>query len=81
LSLKGKRMDLTKYQDSVFPFSLTIKKEITISPNAIGDIKTKFHEEYIREWIKKLHIPFEFYDIWAIRENCIKALSGGEYSR
>jgi hypothetical protein len=78
LSKGEEKIDITKYHEQVKPFSLTISKEMIISPNQIGDVKLQFHQDYIMGWIKTLRRPYSFHEVWRIREACIKALSSEE---
>ncbi|HYG17235.1 MAG TPA: hypothetical protein VEC12_15870 [Bacteroidia bacterium] len=44
-------------------------------PGDIGDKKVEFHKEFIAAWIKSENIQYSPGELWAIREECIAALS------
>ncbi|PYZ96504.1 hypothetical protein CR205_12360 [Alteribacter lacisalsi] len=70
-----------KYDGSRFDFTrpgakaegiLTEKK---ISPAGIGEAKITFHRRFIEDWIEKKKLTMQPEKLWAIREECIQALS------
>ena len=51
--------------------------EIDIEPQQIGRFKTKYHQNFIKNWlqIEKLHNRWTAEEIWKIREECIHEMS------
>ena len=51
--------------------------EIDIEPQQIGRFKTKYHQNFIKNWlqIEKLHKRWTPEEIWKIREECIHEMS------
>ena len=73
LRINSEIIDITGLKESPEPFHKSLKTEVEIQPDQIGEFKIQFHKQFISEWvISKSHSPKE---IWAIREECIRALS------
>ena len=75
-----------KYQDSVLDFTKISEKpleflpdlleEQEICPDQIADYKVNYHKQFLSNWL--LENPRQAFtpdEMWAIRENCIRALS------
>jgi len=51
-------------------------EELIISAQQIADFKVKYHQMYMKSWLElNNHIPYQFEELWAIREECIQALA------
>lgn len=75
LSYEGIRYDYTNPTSSPKDFEDKLITEQTITPNQITDYKVQFHKEVLQKWIDEEHLPYSLTQIWAIREECIAALS------
>ncbi|WP_290700345.1 hypothetical protein [Lacinutrix sp.] len=68
-------VDITRNTISGESFENTLLKEVEIIPNAIGDFKIQLHQNYLKQWILKEELNYNFESIWSIREQCITAIS------
>ncbi|WP_442267428.1 hypothetical protein ACSIGC_07065 [Tenacibaculum sp. ZS6-P6] len=75
LSIQEKRFDFTSSSSSITRIENDILSEIEITPNQVAEYKVQFHKEYMKNWVKKNNIPFDFETVWKIREQCIYNLS------
>ena len=67
-------IDVTKA--TPIPFIDDLLDEIEIAPDEITDYKISYHKTFFEEWLmKNSNIPYSIAELWAIREECIKALS------
>jgi len=75
LRYENKIFDFTKFPSP--PFASLCTFERVIMPDQIGEHKESLHKEYLTNWIIEKDITaYSFEQIWQIRENCIRALSG-----
>ncbi|MBD1371082.1 hypothetical protein IC620_01750 [Hazenella sp. IB182357] len=75
LQYEGSRYDFTRrIQPEVNPLDMIID-EWKIGPDQIGSYKIDQHQKYLQKWLAKQHEPFDFKELWKIRELCIQALS------
>src|SRR5690606_23950516 len=74
LKIKNNIIDLTRNTISSISFSSSLLSEEEITPIKIGSYKVKKHQAYLKEWIMTEAIPYNFNDIWNIREACIANL-------
>lgn len=76
LQMNGKRMDVTSSHSEFSKIEKDILLEKEILPEQVADFKVDFHRNYLKNWIAENNIPYSFDEIWAMREACIKNLSG-----
>ena len=71
LEYRGARIDLTHYNldpgEQITEFFI----EKQIAPDDIGEMKQKFHKDFLRQHYGKDRLN----NIWHVREKCISALS------
>ena len=77
LSVAGERIDVTSRHSDIRNVLPDILEEQEIIPSQVGDCKVLYHQSFLKEWIQKEKIPYQFDEIWSIREKCIAALSFG----
>lgn len=71
----SKLMDLTMNTSESINFLDDILEEIEISPNQINTFKVQYHKDFLKEWLSQHpHIQYSLEELWAIREDCIRAL-------
>ena len=75
LKYAGQRIDITAADANFERIQADLLEEQTIQPLQIGSYKVNYHQQYLKDWIKKEEIPLTFEQVWAIREACIKNLS------
>lgn len=75
LSYEGTRYDYTNPTSSPKDFEDSLITEQTITPKQITNYKVQFHKEVLQKWIEEENLPYSLAEIWAIREECIAALS------
>lgn len=75
LSVNGIYEDYTSRNADFKKIKNDILLEQEIEPNQVIEFKVDYHKTFIKSWIKNENIPFNFEDIWAIREDCIANLS------
>ena len=74
LKYYGQIYDYTKSPS--FDFEDDLIEEVEIAPEEITEYKIIYHRTYIEEWLSaNKQIPYSLSELWAIREECIKALS------
>ncbi|TFB14233.1 hypothetical protein E3U55_13705 [Filobacillus milosensis] len=71
-----------KYQGYIYDYTsletnnqLEFITEKQISSDQIGDIKLKFHKDFLKQWVKDNQMNISFSKLWEIREECIQHLS------
>ena len=73
-----------KYKDDIFDFTTintsnafyeSVLYEEMIEAKQVGDYKVSLHHQFLKSWIEENDIPYSFEELWAIREECILALS------
>jgi hypothetical protein len=76
LKHNGHILDYTKANAKAADFADDLLEEIEILPEQITDFKVACHKNYIAAWLSSnRQITFTPAEVWAIREQCIKALS------
>ncbi|MBX9578495.1 MAG: hypothetical protein K2W97_08500 [Chthoniobacterales bacterium] len=80
LGYQGQRIDVTFPPKATYRVASDFLKEWTITPQEIGDIKIKLHQEEMKLWIAERKISYTFEEMWKIREECIDALSSKKQS-
>jgi hypothetical protein len=76
LKMGSKIIDATKrsFVNTLFVHDLLVEEEIT--PSQIGNYKSNKHKEYLKDWLQENpHIAYHPQELWAIREECIAAIS------
>lgn len=68
-------IDITGLENSAHNFYDNLLKEVYILPDQVGTYKKLMHQAFIKEWITKESIPYNFNTIWSIREQCILSLT------
>jgi hypothetical protein len=71
LSYEDKHVDLTRFGLQAEEPISTFFVEKDIQPNDVGEVKRKFHKQYILEQ----YGPERADELWAVRERCIGSLS------
>lgn len=74
LDYDNNRFDFTRISVTSEPIQEFLVEKI-INPEDIGEHKTNFHKEFLKQWIEKEKLSCDFEHLWKIREDCIKALS------
>ena len=72
LKIGDKRVDITTESSSFTKIEKSLIKEIEIQPNQVSEFKVNYHKNYLKDWISENNISYNFNELWAIRENCIK---------
>ena len=75
LKINDQRIDLTTKNSDFKKIESDIIEEIEIQPSQVGEFKINYHKNYIRNWLTKADIDFDFDQIWKIREQCIRNLT------
>ncbi len=75
LKYRDKRIDVTAIGASFERIAQDLLEEQAIEPSQIGAYKVAYHQQYLKDWIIREHIPLDFESIWSIREQCIANLS------
>lgn len=52
-----------------------IIQEKEIEPEQVASFKVDYHKEFIKDWLNKANLAFDFDQIWRIREKCILNLT------
>lgn len=75
LKIDGERLDFTSPNSDFNKIKNDILLEKEIQPQQVVEFKVAFHKNYLQDWIKTEKVPFNFNEIWNIREQCIANLS------
>jgi len=75
LKIENKRYDFTSTNANFEKIEHDILKEIDIIPSQVVTFKVEYHKQFLQQWILTTQSAFDFDQIWAIRELCIKQLS------
>lgn len=75
LKVNNTIIDVTRSTKSQSTFEKHLLIEQEIQANKIGEYKVLWHQNYIKQWLRKEKTKYSFKDIWQIREACINALS------
>lgn len=75
LKIDGKRFDFTSKSSDIERIENVILEETEIQPKDISDFKVKYHQDFIKNWLKTNHKDLGFDIVWNIREVCISNLS------
>jgi len=73
LKINHKIYDCTTISSSEINFVNDLILEAEIQPCQVSESKIEFHQNFLKQWIADK--PFSSEEIWAIREQCIYALS------
>lgn len=69
-------IDCTNSKSSPEDFIDELLEEMIITPDQVSEYKVAYHKSYLQKWLTaNPDIPYTLDELWAIRENCIKALS------
>src|SRR5690554_5512419 len=74
IKIENKIFDLTRITTNNDSFSFSLLTEEEINPKQIKSYKVNKHQSFLKEWILKESIPYNFDTIWKIREACISNL-------
>ena len=69
------RFDFTSSSSDIKNIEPDILEEQTINPEQVADYKVDYHQSFLEKWLDKEEIDMSLDELWAIREQCIKALS------
>jgi hypothetical protein len=78
LTYRGTRIDITRAKrNPAEPIARFLYEEI-IDPEDIGKYKVDLHKRFLWDWVTKSDVAGDLIpeEVWAIREECIAALSG-----
>ncbi|HEY3065588.1 MAG TPA: hypothetical protein VGL09_07330 [Methylomirabilota bacterium] len=78
LAHEGTRIDVTRSGAASAEAIAGFLHEEPIVPKQIGDYKATLHRRFMREWVARapeIVGALTFNDVWAIREECIRALA------
>ena len=75
LKYRDERVDVTSATSDFAKIENDILEEMEIEPQQVSEFKVDFHKNYMKHWLKKENIGFDFQEIWAIREYCISNIS------
>lgn len=76
LVYQGQKLDYTHSASKPENFEQDLLTEIEITPEQIISFKINFHKEYLTKWLIEQKSPFTLNQLWEIREECIRDLSG-----
>jgi len=74
LKVNQKRVDFTTSQSEFEKIQIDIVSEKEIEPEQVAEFKVVYHRNYLKKWIIKNKIDFDYDRIWQIREKCIEKL-------
>lgn len=73
LRIHGERLDFTGIPAGrTLPFDALVAEQV-VSPATLGETKPRLHKQAILDWAE--HRGMAFADAWALREQCIAALT------
>ena len=75
LEINGKAIDITTATSDYHTFKNDIIIAFEIVPEQCGEYKVKYHQKFLKQWILDNQIPYDFEEIWSIREQCIQNLA------
>ena len=75
LKFNDERIDATSATSDFKKIGNDVLEEIEINPNQVSEFKVDYHKEYLKNWLNKQNLDFNFEEIWNIREKCIQQLS------
>ena len=75
LKIEGTVVDVTTTNSNFEAIQDVILEEIVIEPFQVGTYKIAYHQAFLKKWIVENNIPYEFDEIWYIREKCIEHLA------
>ncbi len=75
LKVNNSVIDATNESADFSKIKEDILEEIEITPQQIVSFKVAYHKKYLKNWIQKQNIPFNFDALWEIREQCIENLT------
>ncbi len=76
LKWNNKAIDITTPQSNFDKIAPALLEEHSIKSHQTGQYKVDLHQNYLLRWLPQQKLPFSFEQIWEIRENCIRRLSG-----
>lgn len=75
LRINGEILDVTKKHWSILQFMDAWVEEHEIQPEQITDYKVAYQKAYLKKWLEEHdEIKYSLEELFAIREECIKAL-------
>lgn len=74
LRFEGKRLDFTT-SGRFIDFEPYLLEEMCIKPHQITDFKVDYHKNFLEKW-RQDNTSYSLDELWAIREECIRALAG-----
>lgn len=77
LRFEGRIIDCTSARGGILNFEAELLEEEEIQSGQIGDYKVRYHKAYLEEWLNRhpeVHLSPD--ELWAVREQCIRNLSG-----
>jgi hypothetical protein len=75
LKIEGHYFDFTSPNSDFNKIKNDILLEKEIQPQQVAKFKVNFHKTYLKGWIKTEKVPFNYNEIWNIREQCIANLT------
>jgi len=78
LQINNLKIDITTSNSDFKKLENDILKEIEIKPEQVNTFKVKYHQDFLKKWILKNNINYNFDELWNIRETCINNLSNNK---
>lgn len=75
IRLETEAIDVTTMTSKFSSIEADVIEEQIIQPEQVIDFKVDYHQAYLRKWGLENHPELSFDELWAIREECILALS------
>ena len=78
LKYQGHILDCTRPGAGAHDFVDELMEERQLQPQQLAANKTRYHKSFLNSWLAQHpEVPYDPDALWAIREQCIRALSGG----
>lgn len=75
LKINGRRLDIMSPASDIDQLMPYMIEETEIIPEQTGTFKVEYHRTFMQQWVKN-HLPDrDFEEVWAIREQCITAMT------
>jgi catechol 2,3-dioxygenase-like lactoylglutathione lyase family enzyme len=75
LKIHDRRVDLTSPESDIDNLVKDLMEEVEIEPEQVSEFKVRYHQDFVKRWMKEYKIKMEFDEVWSTRELCIQNLS------
>jgi hypothetical protein len=75
LKFNDRIYDFTRPGSRPEDFAGELVEETELKPGQISEFKVSYHKQFLATWAMNINLSYSTEEIWAIREECIKALS------